>query len=317
MTRPTYRHGLQEVADGVHAYLQPDGGWGWSNASLVTSGRTALLIDTLFDLKLTAAMLAEMAPLLGSSGIETVVNTHANGDHCWGNQLLRSARIVASRGTAEEMRDGMQPGQLAAIMADPEPFGPPGAFLAQVFAPFNFGDITVIPPSVTFERELTLHVGPRELRLIAVGPAHTRGDTLAWLPAERVLFTGDIVFNGGHPIVWDGPFSNWTAALELIVKLDPEVVVPGHGPVTDVNGALTLRRYFDELTAEARRRFDAGQAVAEAAMEITLDGFEHWGESERLAANVVQLYREFGGEPSAPAMAMVVAMARRAGTPAS
>jgi len=244
VTRPTYRRGLQEVADGVHAYLQPDGGWGWSNASLVTSGGTALLIDTLFDLELTAAMLAEMAPLLGSNGIETVVNTHANGDHCWGNQLLRSARIVASRGTAEEMRDGMQPGQLAAIKADPKAFGPPGAFLAQVFAPFNFGGITMIPPSVTFERELTLHVGPRELRLIAVGPAHTRGDTLAWLPAERVLFTGDIVFNGGHPIVWDGPFSNWTAALDLIVKLDPEVLVPGHGPVTDVNGALILRRYF-------------------------------------------------------------------------
>ncbi len=125
VTRPTYRRGLQEVADGVHAYLQPDGGWGWSNASLVTSGRTALLIDTLFDLKLTAAMLAEMAPLLGSSGIETVLNTHVNGDHCWGNQLLRSARIVASRGTAEEMRDGMQPGQLAAIK--PEGVRPAGS----------------------------------------------------------------------------------------------------------------------------------------------------------------------------------------------
>ncbi len=317
VARPTFRHGLQEVADGVYAYLQPDGGWGWSNASLVTSGRTALLIDTLFDLKLTAAMLAEMEPLLGADGIETVVNTHANGDHCWGNQLLRSATIVASNGTAEEMRDGMQPGQLAAIKADPKAFGPPGAFLAQVFAPFDFGDITVIPPSVTFERELRLHVGLRELRLVAVGPAHTLGDTLAWLPAERVLFTGDIVFNGSHPIVWNGPFSNWRAALDLIVKLDPEVVVPGHGPVTDVNGALTMRRYFDELTAEVRRRFDAGQAVGEAGMDITLEGFEHWGESERLAANVEQLYREFGGEPSAPAMAMAVAMARRAASPNS
>jgi len=102
------------------------------------------------------------------------------------------------------------------------------------------------------------------------------------------------------------------AALDLIIELDPEVVVPGHGPVSDVNSALMLRRYFNELTAEVRRRFDAGQGVAEAATEITLEGFENWGESERLAASVEQLYREFRDEPPAPALELVVAMARRA-----
>ena len=93
----TYTKGLHEVGDRLWAYLQPDGGWGWSNAGLVVDGETSLLVDTLFDLPLTADMLAAMrAATPAASTIGTVVNTHANGDHCYGNQLVAGAEIVAS-----------------------------------------------------------------------------------------------------------------------------------------------------------------------------------------------------------------------------
>lgn len=87
--------GLHELQDRCYAYLQPDGGWGWSNAGLVVGDGASLLIDTLFDLRMTAAMLEAMAPVREAAPIATVVNTHANGDHCYGNQLVSGAEIVA------------------------------------------------------------------------------------------------------------------------------------------------------------------------------------------------------------------------------
>src|ERR1700720_4081149 len=114
---PGYSGGLQEVGEGFYAYLQPDGGWGWSNAGLVVDGEDALLVDTLFDLHLTERMLAEMRRAVAAAGrIGTLVNTHANGDHCYGNQLLGGARIIASRRAAEEM-ERVPPSVLAGLMA--------------------------------------------------------------------------------------------------------------------------------------------------------------------------------------------------------
>ena len=93
----SYVKGLQDVGNGCYAYLQPDGGWGWSNAGLVVDGERTLLIDTLFDLELTGEMLRAMRDAVPAAArIDTLVNTHANGDHCYGNQLLAGARMVAS-----------------------------------------------------------------------------------------------------------------------------------------------------------------------------------------------------------------------------
>ena len=303
-----YRHGLTEIGDGVHAYLQPDGGWGWSNAGLISGGDSSLLIDTLYDLKLTRQMLSDMKEIAGSGGIQTVVNTHANGDHCWGNQLLGGVRIVGSRSTAAEMREGLQPGILTSIIRQGKEAGPAGAFLSEILRPFDFTEIVVVPPETTFDGELVLHLGERELRLLEVGPAHTLGDTMVWLPSERVLFTGDIVFNGSHPVVWAGPVSNWVAALERIIALQPEVIVPGHGPIGDVKVAVTLKSYFEVLSREVKERVEAGLTSSQIRVDLKLAGFEHWGEPERLAANVEMLYRELTHEEPAAGLELVVAM---------
>src|SRR5688572_2501321 len=104
MQRPTPE--LREVADGVFAYLQGEGGWGFSNAGLVISGAESLLVDTLYDERLTRVMLESMRKLRSPApAIQTVINTHANGDHCWGNALLPRARIVSTQHAADEMRE--------------------------------------------------------------------------------------------------------------------------------------------------------------------------------------------------------------------
>ncbi|MEQ9002577.1 MAG: MBL fold metallo-hydrolase, partial [Pseudomonadales bacterium] len=100
-----YRHGLTDLGNGGFAWLQPDGGWGWSNAGLVTDGDASLLVDTLFDKRLTAEMLAAMrkAAPTATARFDWLVNTHSNGDHCNGNELVEGAEIVASKACAEEM----------------------------------------------------------------------------------------------------------------------------------------------------------------------------------------------------------------------
>ena len=97
------RRACTTSARGVYAWLAPDGSWGWSNAGLVADGERSLLVDTLFDLPLTREMLAAMrrAEPRAAAASTLLVNTHANGDHCYGNQLVAGRR---DRGVARVRR---------------------------------------------------------------------------------------------------------------------------------------------------------------------------------------------------------------------
>ena len=116
------------------------------------------------------------------------------------------------------------------------------------------------------------------------------------LPDDGVMFTGDILFIDGTPIMWVGPVGNWIAACDRMLELGVDVVVPGHGPVTDARGVRAVRDYLEYVTREARARYDAGMPPLEAARDIALGDFDSWGDAERIVVNTVTLYREFAGE---------------------
>jgi glyoxylase-like metal-dependent hydrolase (beta-lactamase superfamily II) len=292
-----FTKGLHDLGNGAYAYLQPDGSWGWSNAGLVVDSGESLLVDTLFDLKLTTEMLQVMKAVepRAAARIKTLVNTHSNGDHCNGNELVSGAEIIASRATAEEMkREGPQ--RLAAFKKSAAQMGKAGAFFADIFRPFDFEGITQTLPTLTFEGRMNRMVGNKKVELIQVGPAHTEGDVLAYVPENKTIFTGDILFIGGHPIIWAGPVANWIAACQLMLDMDLETVVPGHGPVTDMKGVAAVKNYLEYITDEARKRFDAGMSASEAARDISLADYSAWGDAERIVVNVATLYREFSAD---------------------
>jgi cyclase len=291
-----FTHGLHELDDGCFAYLQPDGGWGWSNAGLIVGDGRSLLVDTLFDLQLTAAMLDSMSDVTDSAPVDTVVNTHGNGDHCYGNgEVTRrnpTVDIVASNATAHEMTD-VPPSMLAALNRVP---GEVGELFRSFFGEFQFDGIELVPPTRTFDRRLELDVAGRRVELIEVGPAHTAGDTIVHVPDARTVYTGDILFIGGTPIVWAGPLSNWIAACDLMLELDIETAVPGHGPVTDAAGIVAVRDYLSFVDEAATARHAAGMDAFDAARdigrELGLDErFGEWGEFGRIAVNVETAYR--------------------------
>ena len=288
-----YERGVHEVGDGCLAYLQPDGGWGWSNAGLVVGDGSSLLVDTLFDLRLTREMLDSFAPHTATAAIASVVNTHANGDHCYGNQLVDGAEIIASVATAHEMTE-VSPATLAALNNAP---GEIGELFRGFFGAFEFEGIELRLPDRTFEGRLEVEVGGRIVELIEVGPAHTRGDAIVHVPDARTVYTGDILFIGGTPIVWAGPLSNWIAACDLMLAMDVDSVVPGHGPITDKGGVALVRDYLAFVESRASDCHDAGldafDAAREIAREMGVDGrpYRQWGEFGRLAVNVETVYR--------------------------
>jgi cyclase len=288
-----YPTGLHHVAGGSYAWLQAPGGWGLSNAGLVVGSGEAVLVDTLFDVAHTRQMLDALGPLTDEAPIGTAVITHGNGDHWFGNELLADdVSIVAADGTLADMQ-AVGPDAVAQLMRLP---GPAGDYARDIFAAFDFDPIRPRYATDTYSGEHHLNVGGVDLLLLDVGPAHTSADTIVFCERDGVVFTGDIVFAGGTPIMWQGPVQNWVRACNLIRSLGATYLVPGHGPVSPVQRVADMAAYLEFVQEEATRRHQRGMPADEAARDIDLGPFAGWPEAERLAANVATIYRELGPE---------------------
>ena len=199
MPKWQFTKGLHDLGNGGYAWLQPDGGWGYSNSGLIVDREKICwsIHCSISPHPRDAGYVPRLGP--GRQRIGTLVNTHSNGDHTFGNQLVSGARILASRACAEEMAQH-RPEHRAEMARRWREFGNAGAAAHELYdGKFDFEGIVYTPPTETFDRGLTLHVGAKKVQLLEVGPAHTRGDVLVHVPQDRVVFTGDIVFNRGRP----------------------------------------------------------------------------------------------------------------------
>ncbi|MCJ0870367.1 MBL fold metallo-hydrolase [Streptomyces sp. AP-93] len=269
---------LVQPAPGVYAYVQPDGGWCLNNAGFVTGGGRTLLVDTAATerraLALRAAVLSAGAPLP-----RTVVNTHHHGDHTYGNGVFAPEALILGHENARSE-------QLAA-----------GRQLELIWPANDFGALDITAPDLTYGDRMTLHVGETEVRVLHPGVAHTTGDSLVWLPEQRIVFTGDLVFAEGTPFLAMGSLAGSLRALELLRSLGAETVVPGHGPLTDPGAYEATERYLRYVAELAREGRTKGLTPLEAARRADLGEFAAWRESERLVANLHRAYAELAGEP--------------------
>jgi cyclase len=268
---------LQRLAEGVWAYVQPDGGWMINNTGLVDDASGATSIDVTSTAARTRAYLGA-AEEVASSPVRRVILTHSHPDHCNGASLLPDAEIIAHRRVADDLR---APHRLA----------------PHIFTPFVQGDVAPRIPTLVFDDALTIAPEGRRIEVRHPGtPAHTTGDSYVWLPAERVLFTGDLVFHGGTPFALSGSPVGWLRALEQMASLEPEIVVPGHGrvggpelfaPVAD------YLRFLIDAAADARTR---GLSPLEAARRLDLGRFTGLAEKERIVGNLHRAIAEAEGE---------------------
>lgn len=283
---------LREVARDVYACLVPDRGWGWSNAGFVAAGG-GLMVDTFMDVARTRRALSLYAER-GGGAPARLVNTHHNVDHVWGNQLFRDREILGHRRCAEAMARDLAPQAMQAMLSQGSL--PPGLrWFADDVRAFDFSEVEVTPPNHLLDGDLSLDLGATRVDLLDVGPAHTAGDLVVHLPEQGVVFSGDVIFRLCTPIGWEGTFAHWMAALDRIAALGPETIVPGHGPLCGVEGALELRRYLEYVRDESRRFHEQGLEPLEAARRMDLGPFASWSQPERLVFNVERAYRELRG----------------------
>jgi len=283
---------LEQLAPDVYACLQEERGLGTSNSGLVNRGG-GLVVDTFWDLPHTRALIDEYARVWRAPA-RRVVNTHHNGDHAWGNQLFGDAEIIGHRTCAENF-GRERPEMMQMLRSAGGSDNPVLRALAAKLGEWDFTGVELTPPTTLIDDRLDLDLDGLRVELRWVGPAHTGGDVIVHLPRERIVFTGDVLFRLCTPIGWDGTYDGWIRALDTIVELAPAVVVPGHGPLSGVEGAREMREYLVYVRGEARRCFDAGLSVVEASSRIDLGPYAGWTEPERIVFQVERAYRELRG----------------------
>lgn len=274
---------VSEVSENVFAYVQPDGSWWINNTGFIRGERTVVSIDTCSTERRTRAYLAKVEEFAGQSP-RTLVNTHHHGDHTNGNCLLPFATVIGHDRCREEMlRAGIQ-------------------HYEGLFEPVEWGDLSAAPPFVTFDRRLDVYVDDLKIELIHLtDAAHTTNDVVAWIPEHRVLFSGDLVFNGGTPFVVMGSVAGSLAALEMVKELEPSVIVPGHGAPGGLEMVDACAAYLRWVQESAERAVEAGLSPLEAARELDLGEFANLLDPERLAGNLHRAFAECkGAQPGEP-----------------
>ncbi len=300
---------LEQVSAHAWAWISPAYRFCDANAGFVAAGPGAV-VDTLSDLAHARALRDAIAAVFaGRPGY--VVNTHEDLDHVFGNQVFAGAEVVGHRSLPERMPKAASPIRMRKTMDYARNklarlalrIWAPGALASvdQLGGDYDFTGVELVTPSRLVDDRLTLDLDGLALELVHVGPAHQEGDLLVHLPAEDVLFAGDIVFKNATPIGWRGTFDDWRRALAAVEARAPARIVPGHGPVCGLDGVADVRAYIDHVEGEARPLFDAGVPALEAAKRIPLGRFAEWHCPARLYANVLRAYRGFRGEaPDAP-----------------
>lgn len=284
---------LDELAPGVYAYVQPDGGWMVNNCGVVVDGSgDAVLVDTTSTEKRNRSLLAEVAGVAARDP-RILVNTHHHPDHTYGNGFLPDSTTIIGHHLC---REGVIRAQLKAT--------------AELSA--DYGDLVVRPPDLTIDSNVTLHLDEFPVELKIMGPAHSTNDIGVWLPDQKVMFAGDLAFSGGHPIFLEGSLAGFRTAAERMKALEPNALLPGHGPACrgdEVGQVLDdLIGYVDWIADLARESYAAGLTPLEAAQKAAGGPYADWPEGERVVCNLHRAYVEQNPDYVSPTPLIIPAL---------
>jgi len=278
----SWKRELRQLAPNVYAYTQggaPNTRFrGISNAGMIAGDEYLLSIDAL-QAPIPAKAFISAAKQATGKDFGRLLDTHHHGDHVGGNQFFTHAEIVSHPYCRNEI--------LKAIPTTPKMWIPaPGVEdVAE--------ERKLAPPTVTFKDDLTYFIGDTEVQFKFAGPAHTWGDVMAYLPKQKILFSGDVGFFWVAPLANNSYISKWVESANRILGWDVDVIVPGHGPIGGKKELAEMVEYFRVLGVETRKRYDAKMTPGAAAAEIHLCRFDNWISPEHLLPNVVRYYEEW------------------------
>jgi cyclase len=288
---------VEQVASGVHFAEGDIEGRGYSNNGWVEFDDYLLVIDANYPGG--ARDLGSRIRAVTDKPVRFAFDTHHHGDHAYGNQVWEEsgATAVAHVGVVEEMRR-YETGYYG---------GMSGRWEAEAKGREDVMQSRLKPPSVLFPKELYFDDGRHRVELLHLGVAHTHGDALAWLPNERILFTGDVCVNGPFNYVGDGVVEAWIRTLDEVRKLGARVVCPGHGARATPGVLEDQQLYFKTLWDEVGTRLsklspeDARGRIEELRAEIKTDPqiarYASGTFYDPFAEQVAKVYQEITGRP--------------------
>ncbi len=273
------------VAPGVW-FLEGDAHAGDCNSILIEMQHYLVLVDPSYPGR-TRTLMA-LIPQLSKKPVRYVFDTHAHGDHSYGNALWTKAgaTTLAYAGVREEMS-----------RYEPERWQVASAKRADVR---ELGLATAEPPTLVFHgKRMVLRDGGREVDLLYLGWGHTRGDGWVWLPKERILCTGDAAVNGPRNKLWDADVANWPKVIDKATALGPVIVLPGHGAAGGVEILAGQARFLRDLLAEVKKQRDAGVPLETIEKTLTLPAADaNWVRPD-MSQHVQIVYSELtAGKPA-------------------
>ena len=296
---------MKQVSDSCFAVLNEKNRLCDANSGLIDRGG-GVVIDTQSDLS-HARQMIDMFGKVWTARPKRVVNTHEDADHVWGNQLFQGAEIIAHRSVPNRMRQVADPKAPQKLLHGVDRFLTPWSSrrstLAswrvgqQLLEDYDFDGIGFVVPTTLFDARYELDLDGTEVHLIYVGPCHQVGDTIVHLPKERVVFAGDVLFRHCTPMGWTGTYDKWFKCLDLLLELDPEVIVPGHGPLCGIEGASAMRAYLGR-PRRVEKAFRGRADLSRGGQAHRVRPYSEWRAPARLFMNVERAYREFRSEPA-------------------
>ncbi|MCP4105430.1 MAG: MBL fold metallo-hydrolase [Desulfobacteraceae bacterium] len=235
---------LVKITDNVYSYLdvkEPSAvnSFG-ANAGIIIGKDGVAVIDTLVSSKAAKQFIQDIRKITDKP-IKYVINTHYHIDHAFGNsefEKLGAAIIVQENCNANIRKTGeyilKNAGNYGLTKEDLEGTG-------------------IVFPDLTFKDRMTTDIGGEIIELIYFGPSHSTGSILVYLPAQQVLFAGDILFTDFHPFMGEGNIAGWLSVLDYMLYLDAEKIIPGHGPLSVKKDVKEMKEYITTFDKHAKK----------------------------------------------------------------
>jgi cyclase len=266
----------QKLTESIYVLTDKDF---YMNSTLILGKEACILVDTRQNLS-TAKELKKAVRSITKKPIKYLINTHYHGDHTFGNQLFTEAEIIGHKNVRTT---------LLAIGEQHK------KFFRDYFKVAGTEEVVITPPTLTYEDEMSLYFDGKVINILHPGRAHTEGDSFIYLPGEKLLITGDLLFNRILPFSGDPQchIGGWINALQRMEGLDIDTVISGHGPIGNKNDLSALRQYLEKLMAEVKQEVEKGKTLEEVKQSVKLEGYKDWDHYDwKLGVNIETAYKE-------------------------
>ncbi|WP_409288555.1 MBL fold metallo-hydrolase [Peribacillus sp. SCS-37] len=302
MVRKSEHFTIERIKDGIYAAIAKSGGGAVSNAGIIDLGDKTIIFDT-FNSHCAAKELAEAAAELTKVPVQYVINSHWHGDHIRGNQCFKKAVIISSIATRTKMlethpeRISDQKSKIPQLLSHIEKLegdlkGENNAekakklkiqldFLKEIER--SLPGLEFTPPAITFDKRVIFSGTEKKAVLETLGGGHSICDSFLYIPEDRILFTGDLVTVGRHPMLRDGNPESWHGILEKLAKYKVDALIPGHGPAADEQAIADLMNYLVTIK-ELAARLTGDEAPFERA-SIPAD-YKDWQGEDTFRSNL-------------------------------